>query len=182
MSYSPRISSGFALPVLAVVLVAAPAHAQSPATDSQTLQALLSEVRQLRQELKAAITSAERAHIMIYRLQLQEAAIARDQQRLDDARAKLEQTQSNRKSFAGEIKRTEDRLAAATNPAAQKDAQDNLARFKAHINDVLLPEEQDRQSRAIDCEQQLRVDQDKLRELQEQLEQLDTSLKNPGVK
>ena len=50
---------------------------QTTPGDSQTLQALLLEVRQLRQDLQTTTIAAQRAQILIYRLQGQEAAVAR---------------------------------------------------------------------------------------------------------
>src|SRR5450432_1558504 len=47
---------------------------QSAPGDSQTLQALLSEVRQLRVELRTTTIAAQRSQILIFRLQAQEAS------------------------------------------------------------------------------------------------------------
>jgi len=58
---------------------------QTTPGDSQTLQALLSEVRQLRQDLQTTTIAAQRAQILLYRLQGQEAAVARASQRIDEA-------------------------------------------------------------------------------------------------
>src|SRR3977135_3164759 len=81
---------------------------QTTPGDSQTLQALLLEVRQLRQDLQTTTIAAQRAQILIYRLQGQEAAVARASQRLDEAREKLARTQDVRKHVAAEVKQTED--------------------------------------------------------------------------
>jgi len=63
------------IPVL--LLISAPVFGQSTSTDSQTLQALLAEVRQLRHDLQTTTIAAQRAQILLYRLQGQEAAVAR---------------------------------------------------------------------------------------------------------
>src|SRR5881396_1039827 len=78
------------------LLISAPVFGQSTATDSQTLQALLAEVRQLHHDLQTTTVAAQRAQILLYRLQGQEVIVARASQRLDDARAKLAEIQSNR--------------------------------------------------------------------------------------
>ena len=65
---------------------------QSAPGDSQTLQALLSEVRQLRQELRTTTIAAQRSQILIYRLQGQEASVGRASQRREEAREKLART------------------------------------------------------------------------------------------
>jgi len=157
------------------------ARAQTPSTDSQTLQVLLTEVRQLRQELKTTTAAVERSQILIYRLQSQEAVVARDVQRLDDAHSKLAATQSERNSLAPQVKRLEDKRADANSVVEQKQAEDQLVRLKTHLEGVLLPQEQQRQAAVTDCEQQLRLDQEKLTEFQDQLDQLDTALKKSAA-
>jgi hypothetical protein len=70
---------------LLCLLLALPAGAlcQSPATDSQTLQAILAEVRQLRDELRTTSAAAQRAQILVYRLQAQQAVVTRLSQKTD---------------------------------------------------------------------------------------------------
>jgi hypothetical protein len=162
------------------LLLASNTHAQTPSTDSQTLQVLLTEVRQLRQELKATTTAVERAQILIYRLQLQEAASGRALQRLDDARSKLVASQTNHNNLAKRVKTLEDNLPGINNPVEKQRTENDIASIKAHVETVLLPEEQQNQARVTDCEQQLRLEQDKLTELQDQLDQLDAALKKSG--
>lgn len=82
------------IPVL--LFISAPVFAQSSSTDSQTLQALLAEVRQLHHDLQSTTIAVHRAQILLYHLQGQEAIVARASQRLDDARARLAETQNNR--------------------------------------------------------------------------------------
>ena len=77
-----------------------------------------------------------------------------------------------------QVKRAEDKRAGASNAVEQKQSDDELTRIKAYIDTVVLPDEQQRQTAVTDCEQQLRLEQDKLTELQNQLDQLDTALKN----
>src|ERR1035438_3434371 len=89
---------------------------QTTTADSQTLQALLSEVRQLRQDMQITIIATQRAQILIYRLQGQEAAVLRTSQRLDEARDKLARTQEERKHVAIEVKHYEDFLGNTENP------------------------------------------------------------------
>jgi DNA repair exonuclease SbcCD ATPase subunit len=96
--------------LLGFLLISTAAFGQTSSTDSQTLQALLAEVRQLRQDLQNITVAAQRAQILVYRLQLQQAAVARASQRLDDARSKLEAAQANRKKVAAEIKKYEEML------------------------------------------------------------------------
>ncbi len=94
------------IPVL--LLISAPVFGQSTSTDSQTLQALLAEVQQLRHDLQTTTIAAQRAQILLYRLQGQEGAVARASQKIDDARARITETQSNRTRLTSDIKRHED--------------------------------------------------------------------------
>ena len=82
--------------IVGPLLIATPAFAQSSSTDSQTLQALLTEVRQLRHDLQTATVAAQRVQIALYRLQRQEAAVAHATQSLTDARSRLANVVSNR--------------------------------------------------------------------------------------
>jgi hypothetical protein len=75
--------------VLDFLLISGLAFAQSTSTDSQGLQALVAEVRQLRKDLQITNASALKAQILLSRLQAQEATVARLSQHLDDARLKL---------------------------------------------------------------------------------------------
>ena len=71
--------------VLSSLVFSTACFGQTTTGDSQTLQALLLEVRQLRQDLQTTTIAGQRVQILIYRLQGQEAAVARASQRLDEA-------------------------------------------------------------------------------------------------
>jgi chromosome segregation ATPase len=151
---------------------------QSAPGDSQTLQALLSEVRQLRQELRTTTIAAQRSQILIYRLQGQEASAGRASQRLEEAREKLARTQDARKHVAAEVKQSEDFVNNTENPATQRKALENrLSELKARL-ESLESDEQQNQSREIEAEQQLRAEEVKLSDLRDQLDRLDKTLEN----
>jgi hypothetical protein len=80
-----------------LLLISMPAFGQSGSSDSQTLQALLAEVRQLRHDLQTTTIGAQRAQILIYRVQAQESIVRRMQERVDDAqrRARKRRYQSS---------------------------------------------------------------------------------------
>ena len=164
--------------LLGIVLISSPAFGQAPPTDSQTLQALLSEVRQLRKELQATSAAAQRAQILFYRLQLQESAVDRAQRRLDDARQKLAQTQAARKEAAANIKNLEDFLNQAENAGAdRKQVEAQIPQFKAQV-EALETEEPQQQANVLEAEDQLRTERAKLGELQEQLDRLQKTLES----
>ena len=161
--------------VLGLLLISQGAFGQTSSTDSQTLQALLAEVRQLRQELRATIVAAQKVQILVYRLQIQEGAVARAQRRVDEARSTLSQTQTEVKMIASAIKQTEDKISNAQNPIERKRQEDLLAKFKADLESQENSQQQS-QTRESEAEQDLRTEQAKLNALQDQLDRLDKSL------
>lgn len=165
--------------IAALLLPSNYALAQSAPADSQTLQALLAEVRQLRQDLHTTTVAAQRAHILLYRLQAEESAVTRATQRLDDARLKLSETQSNRRNMTAQLKRFEDLERRADNPQQRRQSAEVVPSLKSRI-EALGEEEQQRQTRQIEAEEQLRLAQARLSELQGQLEQLENSLRDSG--
>lgn len=120
--------------VLGLLLFPTVCLGQATPGDSQTLQALLSEVRQLRKDLQTATIAAQRAQILIYRLLGQEAAVARASQRLDEVREKLAGFQAQRNYLATEAKHDEDFIGDTENPPAQRKVlEDRLAHLKSEL-------------------------------------------------
>src|SRR2546428_11236927 len=164
--------------VLGLFAVSTSAFGQTTSTDSRTLQALLVEVRQLRQDLQTITVATQRAQILLYRLQVQEGAVARASQRLDDARAKLAETQSARKKLAAQIKSSEDFVSNTENsPGDRKQIEGWLPQGKARL-ESLESEEQQGQTREIEAEEQQRMEQAKLSGLQDQLDRIEKVLEN----
>jgi chromosome segregation ATPase len=162
------------IPIL--LLISAPVFGQSSSTDSQTLQALLAEIRQLRHDLQTTTIAAQRAQILLYRLQIQEVTVAGTSQKLDEARARLAETQSSRTTLINDIKRNEEFANRSEHsPVERKQLEDNLAQLKAGLPQ-LENEEQQRQARATEAEDQLRTERTKLGELQEQLDRIERIL------
>jgi DNA repair exonuclease SbcCD ATPase subunit len=163
---------------LGLLLFSTACFAQTTPGDSQTLQALLSEVRQLRQDLQTTTIAAQRAQILLYRLQGQEAAVARASQRLDEAREKLAGIQAQRNYLATDIKRHEEFISNTENPATQrKEFEERLPKLKAELESTENLEQQ-QQTRETDAEQFLRAEEVKLSDLQDQLDRLDKALEN----
>jgi chromosome segregation ATPase len=164
--------------VLGLLVSSTPCFGQTTPGDSQTLQALLSEVRLLRQDLRTTTVTAQRSQILIYRLQGQEASVGRASQRLDEAREKLARTQDERKHVAAEVKQIEDFVGNTENPLSQRKLfESRLAELKTRL-ESLESQEQQQQSREIDTEQQMRTEEVKLSDLRDQLDRLDKTLEN----
>ena len=168
---------GFCFAFFAFLLVPIPTRgsAQSNAPDSQTLQALLAEVRQMRQDLQVRMTAVERAQILLYRLQAQQTAVARASQRVDNARSKLADLQAARRQMESDIRRLEEQLRTNMSEAESKEIESVNTRMKARLQ-ALEEEEQRTQALASEAEEQLRIEEAKLGRLQDQLDRLDQSL------
>jgi DNA repair exonuclease SbcCD ATPase subunit len=163
--------------VLSLLLTSLAAFGQTSPTESQTLQALLAEVRQLRQDLRTTTATAQRVQILLFRLQLQEAAVARMERRLDDAHSNLAQAQSELKRLASEIKIREDVQSNTQNPVERRELEEVLPKIKAEL-ESLKSSEQQLLARELETEQELRAEGAKLIALQGQLDMLDKSLES----
>ena len=164
-----------ALLAIALVLFSSTASGQTASTDSQTMQALLTEVHQLRQDLQTAATAARRAQILIYRLYAQEAALERASQRFDQAKWMLDQFQDRKKWQVLQIREYEENRDRAANPAERKQLDDTISNLKSQMEEWALLE-QEAQAKEIELEQQLRIEQAKLDQLQNELDQLDRAV------
>jgi chromosome segregation ATPase len=160
---------------LVFIFMAAAATAQAPPPESQATQALLAEVRQLRQDLYAAATTIQRVRIVMCRLQAEGAELNRATQRLDEARGRCNQAQMQRKWLATQIQQTEGRRRDAQNAAEQKAADAMLVQLRSN-EEALTTEEQQCRPGEIDAETQLRAEQAKMNDLQDKLDKLDRAL------
>ena len=168
--------------LILILLVHAAAMSQTTPTDSQTLQALLAEVRLLRHDLQSSNAMLARAQIALYRLQRQDEAVAHAQQRLSEARVKVVQAESDKDKKAIQIQSAK----SATSHSEAPDAQ-------AHFEEVVLPQlkselemlqKQEQQVRAqeAEAEQQVRDEQVKLDGLNDLLDRYNNALEQAGRK
>ncbi len=160
------------------LLTVSTAFAQTNPTDSDTLKALLTEARLLRQDLRTTTVATQRAQILVYRAQAQESIVRRLQERIDDTRAKLAQIQSEQRNRASSVKQIEEkRSQSETTTAEQKELEGVLVQIKARF-DADANKEQETQAKLMEAEEQLRLEQAKLGGLQDQLDRLEKTLEN----
>jgi uncharacterized membrane protein len=88
------------------LLVSTSAFAQS--SDAQTLQAILQELRELRQDLQGTTAVAQSVQILLYRLQLQDDVIKKATQRHDQTAAKVNDAERFRTEATNGQKRAEE--------------------------------------------------------------------------
>src|SRR5260370_21806013 len=118
-----------------LLLISMSAFGQSGSNDSQTLQALLAEVRQLRHDLQTTTVAAQRAQILIYRVEAQESVVRRTQERVDEARSRLAPVRTEQNNRAASIKQIEEKKNPNENSATEKkDLQDILTPIKGKVD------------------------------------------------
>jgi len=119
----------------------------------------------------------KKAQILIYRLHVQEAAVAHASQRLDEAKSSAEQLQARRKYQEIQIKQYETLKDRAENAAQRQQFEDAIFELKAQT-EASAVEEQEAHSKASELEQQSRIEQAKLDQLQDELDRLDRAVMN----
>jgi len=171
------MKQAFLLMFLAVAIPTA-TFGQTASSDSQALQALLTEVRALRQDLRISLARIQSGQILLSRLQTQQAAVTRASERLSDARSKLAEAENHQKDVRNNLKRFEETLNDEQSPAQQKELRDVINHLKSELEDSI--DVQQRQATEIEAEHQLGAEQDKLNALEAELDELVRKLGNPN--
>jgi chromosome segregation ATPase len=164
----------------ASIFFAASAFCQTSAKEPETLQALLSEVNQLRQDIEGMTVASQRVQIALYSLQMQDAAVARSAQRMDGAHTRCLDADQGRQHTTSEIQRMEGSLAAGTLPQNEAEAAKQRVNDLKRQLDAQTAQYQACQAGEADASTQLRNDQAKLLELQDRISRLDKALEQFG--
>jgi chromosome segregation ATPase len=154
--------------------------AQSSEPQMHTMEAVLSEIRQLRQDLQSAAAATRKAQIVIYRLHVQAGVVERATQRLENVRNALAQMESQKKYLTEQLKRFEEMKDQTETEQQRKRFEENIVEFKASLEEM-GPEMQDLQAKQIELEADLRTEQAKWERLQEELDRLENSLENSAL-
>jgi len=176
--------TAFLLPLFAVVVSFAQTPAPPSSQDAQLTQALLTELRALRQDLQTTAATIQRVQLVMFRMQTASQSLMRATQRMDDARNRCSYIQPQRKSLTAQIEQAETRQRTAPPPPDARVAdprQDEVNRLKNTL-EMLSAQEQQCQSNLIDVETQLRTEQAKMNEFQDQFDKLDRALADVGRK
>jgi DNA repair exonuclease SbcCD ATPase subunit len=170
---------GIALFVLGLLFLSASGAGQSTSSESDGMQALVAEVRLLRKDLQTTNGYALKAQILLYRMQIQEAAVGRVTQHLNDLRSSLTTIQDRERNLTAAIKHFEKTVNdSETSPAQKKEAEGEMSGIKAELESVTA-EEQQNQTAKMEAEEQLRTEQAKLSALEDQLDRLEKDLDKP---
>ena len=160
------------------LLFSASTLGQSPSSE-QGMQALVAEVRQLRKDLETSNGNALKAQILLYRLQFQEAAVARVSQHLNDLHARVAEVQVHRRNVEVLLKSEQDALDnSELSQPDRKNLQAEVAARKQELAAVAA-EEQERQAAETEAAEQMRTEQAKLNELEDRVDRLEKALDNP---
>lgn len=163
--------------ILVSLAMTAATFGQSASSDSRTMQALLSELHELRLDLHSSLEKLQVCQILLARLQIQEVAVTRASQHLDDARAKLGELQVAIKGETAEVKQLEAASPSVNETQAQID--EALSRAKADL-DASTSLAQQRQAIETEAEQQLQTEREKLERLENQLDELVRAMGSAG--
>lgn len=159
------------------LLIASTALGQTSSTESNTLQSLLTEVHQLRLDIEAMTLASQRVQIVLYQMQIQDAAVGRAAQRLDNTHNRCAAVEGGRQQLAADLARFQSALDSGTLQESQaKDIQSNITHLKTNLESQTA-EAQSCQTAEADASGQLQREQSKLTELQDRIERLDDSLK-----
>ena len=160
---------------LVLLVVSTPALGQTNSKDSPTLQALLTEVRQLRQDLEATALVTHKLQILLYRLQTQNTTVTRLSRSVDDAHSEVNQLKNERDKLAADIKQAEDFVSSNLNASGdRKSVEDALPGLKEKLLslDNQLQEVQEKESAA---QEQLRSQEAKLERMEADFDRLEKS-------
>ena len=161
--------------VLVGMLSVVPGHAQTSQTDSQTLQAILAEMRALHDDVRLGQTT----QILLEELQMQQNVVNRAMQKRDDMKTRAAQMQDNEKNIVAQMARFEDGAAAEVDPQQKKQFALMQEQMKSQLASLKV-QEPDRANDLQDAESALRKEQDTLAGIQEQLNEVVKKLQPVG--
>src|SRR5215813_5580838 len=97
------------------LLVTPSAFGQTSPSDSQGLQALLLEVRQLHNDLQTNTATTLRTQILFFRIQTQQTAVTDASRRVDELHSKVVEIQAERKKDEAQSRQIQDALEKTEN-------------------------------------------------------------------
>jgi cysteinyl-tRNA synthetase len=146
------------------ILSAVPGLAQAGQTDSQTLQAILAELRGMHNDVRLSATS----QILLTELQLQQTAVDKAAQRRDELQNQVTQLEANQKNMATQLANLEANPATTTDSPQARQIQQMKDNIKAQ-SAAQKTQEDLRTNDLLDAEGSLRKAQDTLADIQDQL-------------
>src|SRR5262249_10948501 len=170
-----EVSMRFLLCTLLGILFFCPVGQAQTLTDSKTLQAILEEVRQLRQDLHSTAATVERAQIILYRMRIQADIVTHLTQRVEETQERLRQVKNAQAANAARIKTIQDTIDQTQDANTRKPLEDELSSRKAQV-ERFSAQQQELETREGELSSQLRLEQSKLDDMQANLDQLQKNL------
>lgn len=144
----------------------------STSTDKTTIEALLTEVRQLRLALERSTSLVPRIQLAAQRFQLQQTRVDRLTTELRDFRTKMGEESAHKKEALQQLQD----MANATQDASERARLESAIKAQTAMLQQESPIEQQRMAQEAELAGQLQREQGTLRELSDQLDGLDKKL------
>jgi hypothetical protein len=161
--------------VLLLALLSIPAMAQTAETDQRTLQALLTEVKELRLAIERSTLLGARTQLAISRLQLQQTTANQISHELDSAREQVADISGKRVRSQEELRQLEEHMAATTNPQERSALGDAIRERKLEI-EQLSAFEQQRAAREADLSRKLQNAQGDVADAEKRIADMERNL------
>lgn len=168
--------------VLALFMLAATVSPASSQQTDATIQALLSEVRQLRMALERSAVVAPKIQVTLQRIQLQQDFVTRLSRQVDEARELAARPAREQMDMSNHLKATEALLSQESDPARRKVMEEDIRRLKTHMEQFSEQQklrDAQQQARETELAGRLQAEQAKLDELNDRLNTLERQLEPP---
>jgi septation ring formation regulator EzrA len=126
-----------ALMTVFALLGAVSAHSQTSQTDSQTLQAILAELRGIHNDVRLTAIS----QILLTELQTQQTVVNQASERASNARLHVSDLQADEKRTGAELAHAEDRVGEITDPSLKTAVSDKIDEMKSALAGLKNKEE-----------------------------------------
>jgi len=145
-------------------------------SETAIMQALLVEVRQLREAVQHVAAVDVHVQLVLQQMQLEQQQMNRASSRLDDIRKQIADFSSHEVEIASNLQRTEARLTEEQDPKTVKELQEEQAQFKEWMTQQLPAREAQLRAQEADAATLLQNEQNKWQELSDQLSALTQAL------
>jgi chromosome segregation ATPase len=156
------------------------AFCQQPQSDTQTMQALLQEIRQLRHDIQVAATAARRAQILIFRIHEQQVAVDTASSTLENTKNAVMQMQWQTENTKSQIQAAQERRDRSENEEEKRRCDEAIKQWQTTLAEA-EPTEQELKSKEIEQEADCKAARAKLDQLECELDQLDRDLQETAV-
>ena len=158
-----------------LILTGFAALVQAQAQPLDTTQALLVEVRQLRQALERSTLIGPRIQIAVERVKMQQDALSRVAQVAEESRKDLERAQDTLRGLTAKIKDSDAVVNQIANPEERKQVDSELREVKSRVEHFQAAEQSAR-ARDAELQNRLRQEQALLDAANDRLNQIERAL------